>query len=62
MIRILGILSVVLFWVVTLILIFVIMITKNRKAYFEFSIIEEYDCGIILTGSEVKSIRGVRVS
>jgi SsrA-binding protein len=34
------------------------MITKNRKAYFEFSIIEEFDCGIILTGSEVKSIRG----
>ena len=34
------------------------MITKNRKAYFEFTIIEEYDCGIILTGSEVKSIRG----
>lgn len=33
------------------------MITKNRKAYFEFTIIEEYDCGIILTGSEVKSIR-----
>lgn len=34
------------------------MITKNRKAYFEFSVIEEYNCGIILTGSEVKSIRG----
>lgn len=33
------------------------MITKNRKAYFEFSVIEEYNCGIILTGSEVKSIR-----
>jgi SsrA-binding protein len=33
------------------------MITKNRKAYFEYQIIEEYDCGIILTGSEVKSIR-----
>jgi len=34
------------------------MIAKNRKVYFNFSIIEEYDCGIILTGSEVKSIRG----
>lgn len=33
------------------------MITKNRKAYFEFTILEEFDCGIILTGSEVKSIR-----
>ena len=33
------------------------MITKNRKAYFEFSILEEFDAGIILTGNEVKSIR-----
>lgn len=33
------------------------MITKNRKAYFEFSVLEEFDCGIILTGNEVKSIR-----
>lgn len=34
------------------------MITKNKKIYYEYSIIEEFDCGIILTGSEVKSIRG----
>lgn len=34
------------------------MIAKNRKIYYEFTIIEEYNCGIILTGSEVKSIRG----
>ncbi len=34
------------------------MIAKNRKIYYEYTIIEEYDCGIILTGSEVKSIRG----
>lgn len=33
------------------------MIAKNRKIYYEYTIIEEYDCGIILTGSEVKSIR-----
>ena len=33
------------------------MITKNKRAYFEFAIIEEFDCGIILTGNEVKSIR-----
>ena len=33
------------------------MITKNKRAYFEFQVIEEYQCGIILTGSEVKSIR-----
>jgi SsrA-binding protein len=33
------------------------MITKNRKAYFEFTILEEFDAGIILLGNEVKSIR-----
>lgn len=30
---------------------------KNRKAYFEYSILEEYDGGLCLEGSEVKSIR-----
>jgi SsrA-binding protein len=34
------------------------MIINNRKARYSFDVIEEYDCGIILTGSEVKSIRG----
>ena len=29
----------------------------NRKAYHEFSVIEEYTAGLILEGSEVKSIR-----
>ena len=29
----------------------------NRKAYFEYSIIEEFSCGIKLLGNEVKSIR-----
>ena len=38
------------------------MIAKNRKIYYEYTIIEEYDCGIILTGSEVKSIRAGNVS
>lgn len=33
------------------------MITKNRKAYYEFSILEEFDAGIVLLGNEVKSIR-----
>ncbi len=33
------------------------MIINNRKARYSFDVIEEYDCGIILTGSEVKSIR-----
>lgn len=29
----------------------------NRKAYFEYEILTEYVSGIVLTGSEVKSIR-----
>ena len=33
------------------------MIVNNRKARYSFDVIEEFNCGIILTGSEVKSIR-----
>lgn len=29
---------------------------KNKKAYFEYEILEEEVCGIILTGNEIKSI------
>jgi SsrA-binding protein len=32
-------------------------ITSNRKAYFEYSVLESFDAGIILVGNEVKSIR-----
>lgn len=32
-------------------------IVNNRKAYFEFHVLEEFEAGIILRGSEVKSIR-----
>jgi len=32
-------------------------ITSNRKAYFEYSILESFDAGIKLIGNEVKSIR-----
>lgn len=37
-------------------------ITKNRKAYFEYNILEKNTAGIQLQGSEVKSIRGGKVS
>ena len=30
---------------------------KNKKAFFEFEIIEKYIAGIVLTGTEIKSIR-----
>ena len=35
---------------------------KNKKAYFEYSISEEYVAGIQLVGSEVKSIKDNKVS
>ena len=30
---------------------------KNRKAYFNYTITEKYEAGIVLSGNEVKSIR-----
>lgn len=30
---------------------------KNRKAYFDYEILEEIEAGIVLTGTEIKSIR-----
>ncbi|MDO5509407.1 MAG: SsrA-binding protein SmpB [Weeksellaceae bacterium] len=30
---------------------------KNRKARFEYELMEKFDCGIQLTGTEIKSIR-----
>ena len=33
------------------------IIAKNKKAYFDFEIIKTYEAGIVLVGSEIKSIR-----
>jgi SsrA-binding protein len=30
---------------------------KNRRAAFEYHLLDTYECGIVLTGSEIKSIR-----
>jgi SsrA-binding protein len=38
------------------------LIEDNRKARFEFEILEEFEAGIMLHGSEVKSIRDHKVS
>lgn len=35
---------------------------KNRSAYYEFAIEDKYIAGMVLTGTEIKSIRGGRVS
>ena len=29
----------------------------NRKAYFDYFVLKEIECGIVLTGTEIKSIR-----
>lgn len=34
-----------------------LLISKNKKAYFDYEIIEEFEAGIALKGSEVKSLR-----
>ena len=33
------------------------LIADNRKAWFNYEIVEKYEAGLVLTGSEVKSIR-----
>ena len=30
---------------------------SNKKAYFDYEILETYETGIVLTGTEIKSIR-----
>ena len=37
-------------------------IVINRKARFEYEIIENFEAGIVLTGSEVKSLRAGKVA
>lgn len=37
-------------------------VARNRRARHEYEILEELECGIVLTGSEVKSIRNNKVS
>lgn len=35
---------------------------KNKRAYFDYEILEKFTAGIVLTGTEVKSIREGKVS
>ena len=37
-------------------------ITRNKRAYFEYTIGETFEAGIALTGAEIKSIRDKKVS
>ncbi len=38
------------------------IIQKNKKAYFDYKILEKFEAGISLTGNEVKSIRLGKIS
>lgn len=38
------------------------IIAKNKKAYFDYEILESFESGIVLLGSEVKSIRAGKVN
>lgn len=38
------------------------IVSVNRKAYHDYEILETYECGIALTGTEVKSIRAGQVN
>lgn len=38
------------------------LIAQNRKARHDYSIEEVYECGLVLTGTEVKSLRAGRAS
>lgn len=37
-------------------------IAKNKKAFFNFQILDTYEAGIVLQGSEIKSIRNHQIS
>ena len=38
------------------------VVTDNRRAFHEYHILERYDCGLVLTGTEVKSLRMGKVN
>ncbi len=38
-----------------------VLIAKNKKAFFDYEITEKYEAGIVLTGPEVKSIRAKKL-
>jgi len=38
------------------------VVATNRKANFEFFLLEHYEAGLVLLGSEIKSIRAGRIS
>jgi len=39
----------------------IVEIAKNKKAYFDYEIIENFEAGIVLTGEEIKAIRAKKI-
>ena len=38
------------------------VVARNKKAHHDYFILDKYECGIVLTGTEIKSIRKNKVS
>jgi SsrA-binding protein len=38
------------------------VVASNKKAFHEYSILEKYDAGIVLTGTEIKSVRSGKIN
>jgi len=38
------------------------VISKNRKAFFNYEVLDRYEAGIVLTGAEIKAIRNADVN
>lgn len=38
------------------------IISKNKKAYFDYEVLDKIEAGIVLTGSEVKSLRAGHIA
>ena len=38
------------------------IISQNKKAFHDYFIDEKYECGIVLTGTEIKAIRNGKVN
>ncbi len=38
------------------------LIQKNKKAYFNYEVVDDLECGMVLVGTEVKSVREGRCS
>lgn len=38
------------------------IVSSNKKAYFDYTIFEKYTAGIVLTGTEIKSVRACAIN